>query len=176
METLKGERLLLRALEPEDLEFIYQIENDENIWEVSQTQTPYSKFVIKQYLENSFKDIYEVKQLRLVVGTLEGEDVGLIDLFDFDPRNNKVGVGVLILNKERGKKYASEAMELLLSYAFKNLRIHQMYANVLEDNLASVKLFEKAGFVKTCVKQDWVLEDGVYKNELLFQLLKSSKT
>ncbi|MFD0962845.1 GNAT family N-acetyltransferase [Pseudofulvibacter geojedonensis] len=173
MVTLKGERLQLRALEPEDLEFILQIENDENIWEVSQTQEPYSRFVIKEYLENSFKDIYEVKQLRLVVATLEGEDIGLIDLFDFDPRNNKVGVGVLILDKERGKNYASEAMNLLLSFAFKNLRVHQIYANVLEDNEASIRLFEKVGFKRTCTKKDWVLEDGVYKNELLFQLIKS---
>lgn len=174
MVTLKGDRLQLRALEPEDLELIHQVENDEEIWEVSQTQTPYSKFVIKQYLENSFKDIYEVKQLRLVVSTLEREDVGLIDLFDFDPRNNKVGVGVLILNSERGKQYASEAMTMLIEYAFKNLNIHQIYANVLEDNVASIKLFEKSGFVLTCNKKDWVFENGVYKNELLFQLIKPS--
>lgn len=44
MITLKGESVYLRALEPEDLEFIYTIENDQNIWEVSNTQTPYSRF------------------------------------------------------------------------------------------------------------------------------------
>ena len=51
MVTLQGLNIYLRALEPEDLEFIYRIENDENIWEVSNTQTPYSKFLIRQYLE-----------------------------------------------------------------------------------------------------------------------------
>ena len=98
---------------------------------------------MKQYLDNAHQDIYEAKQLRLVISSYSNEVLGLIDLFDFDPRNNKVGVGVLILDKERGKNYASEAMELLLSYTFKNLRVHQVYANVLEDNEASVKLFEK---------------------------------
>ena len=50
MHTLKGTNLFLRALEPEDLELIYQIENDQDNWEVSQTQTPFSKYVIRQYL------------------------------------------------------------------------------------------------------------------------------
>ena len=65
MLTLKGETIFLRALEPEDLDFIYEVENDESIWEVSSTQTPYSRFLIKQYLENANQDIFEAKQLRL---------------------------------------------------------------------------------------------------------------
>lgn len=172
MLTLRGERLYLRALEPEDLELIHAVENDESIWEVSQTQTPYSKFVIKQYLENSYKDIYEVKQLRLVVSNYDNETVGLIDLFDFDPKNKKIGVGVLILEEYRGNKYATDAMELLITYVFKNLQVHQIYANVLADNDASIHLFEKCGFKCHSTKKDWILEEGGYKDELIFQLIK----
>ena len=51
MITLKGKHIYLRALEPEDLEFIHTIENDESLWELSNTITPYSKFLIKQYME-----------------------------------------------------------------------------------------------------------------------------
>lgn len=172
MVTLRGERIYLRALEPEDLELIYAIENDESVWEVSQTQTPYSKFLIKQYLENCHKDIYEVKQLRLVIDTIAGGSLGFVDLFDFDPKNNKVGMGVLILDHARGQKYGEEALRLLVDYAFVNLNVHQLYANVLEDNLPSIKLFEKLGFQATNIKKDWVFENGQYKNEYLFQLIK----
>ena len=126
MVTLKGERIYLRALEPEDLELIYAIENDESVWEVSQTQTPYSKFLIKQYLENCHKDIYEVKQLRMVIVSREDGAVGFVDLFDFDPKNKKVGLGVLVLNEARGKKYGSEALDLLINYTFRNLNVHQI--------------------------------------------------
>ena len=156
MVTLKGDRIYIRALEPEDLELIYTIENDENIWEVSQTQTPYSRYLIKQYLENSHKDIYEVKQLRLVVTSYDGKDVGLIDLFDFDPKNKKIGLGILILDEERGKHLGTEALALVLDFTFKNLNVHQIYANVLDDNRASIKLFEKFGFVATGIKKDWI--------------------
>jgi diamine N-acetyltransferase len=153
MLTLKGDRINLRALEPEDLDLIYAIENDESVWEVSQTQTPYSRFLIKQYLENCHKDIYEVKQLRLVIVAKNGTAVGFVDLFDFDPKNDKVGLGVLLLEHARGKKYGREALELLINYVFKNLYVHQIYANVLEDNHVSIKLFESLGFFKVCRKE-----------------------
>ena len=93
MKTLRGNDIYIRALEPNDLEFIYAIENDQSIWEVSNTNTPYSRFLVKQYLENAHQDIYEAKQLRLAI--CQDQDfpaVGLVDLFDFDPKNNRAGV------------------------------------------------------------------------------------
>ncbi|MGB1308418.1 MAG: GNAT family N-acetyltransferase, partial [Oceanihabitans sp.] len=84
MITLKGEHIFLRALEPEDLAFIHTIENDESLWEISNTQTPYSKYLIKQYLDHAHKDIYEVKQLRLVISNYSNVALGMIDIFDFD--------------------------------------------------------------------------------------------
>jgi len=173
MLTLKGEKIYLRALEPEDLEFIYNIENNEAIWEVSATQTPYSRFLIKQYLENAHQDIYEAKQLRLVITTYENDVVGLIDLFDFDPKNKKVGVGILIADKkQRSKGYGSEALHLVCHYAFTHLDVHQLYANIAEDNLISVQLFEKQEFKTVGVKKDWNLVHGEFKNELLLQRIK----
>ena len=80
MITLKGNTIYLRALEPEDLEFVYAIENNESVWEVSNTQTPYSRFLIKQYLENAHQDIYEAKQLRLAICLNDSQKaIGLID-------------------------------------------------------------------------------------------------
>ena len=46
-DNIKRKTYLFRALEPEDLEFIHDIENDETIWELSNTITPYSKYLIK---------------------------------------------------------------------------------------------------------------------------------
>lgn len=170
MLTLTGEKLYLRALEPEDLDFIYQIENDESIWEISATQTPYSRFLIKQYLENAHQDIYEAKQLRLVMVNLKKENIGLIDLFDFDPKNKRVGVGLLIAKGEhRHKGYGKEALQLVCEYAFKHLHMHQVYANIGEDNEASIKLFESLDFMQIGVKRDWTFVSGKFKNEILYQ-------
>ncbi|WP_299220711.1 GNAT family N-acetyltransferase [uncultured Aquimarina sp.] len=172
MLTLKGEHIYLRALEPEDLDFVYLIENDERIWEMSTTQTPYSRFLIKQYLENAHQDIYEAKQLRLVICSYDEATLGLIDLFDFNPTHNRAGVGILIAEQvHRGKGYGKEALTLIKNYGKTHLRLHQLYANIAEDNLASIKLFEKEGFKKIGTKNEWNLVDGVYKDELLYQLI-----
>ena len=104
MITLKGKQIYLRALEPEDLEFIHLIENDETIWEISNTITPYSKYVIRQYLENVHKDIFEVKQLRLAIVNSKHITLGLIDLYDFDFKNKRAGVGIIVKDIDQRQK------------------------------------------------------------------------
>jgi len=175
MKTLQGKKIHLRALESTDLDFLYQIENDETVWEVSNTSTPYSRFILNQYLENSHKDVYEVKQLRLVICKLEdNKAIGCIDLFDFEPKHRRVGVGVLISSdKEKQKGYASEALELVCNYAFTHLNVHQVYANIPEGNIASIQLFEKRSFIKSGSKIDWIYSQGSFKNELQYQLLNN---
>lgn len=173
MITLQGKNIYLRALEPEDLEFVFDIENDQAIWEFSNTQTPYSRFLIRQYLENAHQDIYEAKQLRLAI--CKNEDfkaVGLIDLFEFDPRNNRAGIGILI--KEAGNRnqgIGSQALEILIDYSFRQLNLKQLFANINPQNEASISLFTNFGFEKIGIKKQWNLVNGVYNDEALFQLI-----
>ena len=175
MITLKGENIYIRALEPNDLEFVYAMENDQSIWEVSNTQTPYSRFLVKQYLENANQDIYEAKQLRLAI--CQDQDfpaIGLIDLFDFDPKNNRAGVGIVIQgNDNRNQKIGSEALQLLIHYAFHHLNLHQLYANIGTENVASNALFTKFDFEIIGIKKDWILVNGNYKDEAIFQLINT---
>ena len=174
METLKGNIINLRALEPEDLAFLYNIENNESFWEVSHTQTPFSKYILKQYLENAHLDIYESKQLRLVIEEKETkQSIGMIDLFDFNPQHKRAGIGILIEPKFQNKGFASEALQLLIKYCFSFLQLHQLYANITSDNKNSIQLFTKYNFVEVGVKKDWIYSQGKYKDEILYQLLKS---
>jgi len=174
MITLSGNTIYLRALEPEDLDFIYTIENNESVWEVSNTQTPYSRFLIRQYLENAHQDIYEAKQLRLAICQQEtGETIGLTDIFDFDPKNNRAGVGLVIGSQaHRNKGIGSEALALVIQYSFQQLQLHQLYANIGSDNEISLQLFTKFGFQKIGIKKDWNRVNNIYKDELLFQLIQ----
>lgn len=174
METLKGEHIFLRALEPEDLNYIHAIENDEHLWELSNTQTPYSRYVLKQYLENSHRDIYEVKQLRLVISNYQHQAIGLIDLFDFDFKNSHAGVGILIQETQnRQQGYGREALQLLINYSFNQLNLHQLYCNITEGNQASLNLFLNQGFEIVGVKKDWLFTNNIYKNEYLLQLINN---
>ena len=174
MTTLQGKNIYLRALEPEDLEFVYAIENDETIWEVSNTITPYSKFLIRQYLENAHQDIYEAKQLRLAIcKSNTSEAVGLIDLFDFDVKNKRAGVGIIIQNEiDRNNGLGKEALGLVINYAFQQLQLHQLYANIGTENKASVSLFTTFGFERIGVKKDWNFANNAFQDEAVFQLIK----
>ncbi|EAQ41042.1 GNAT family N-acetyltransferase [Polaribacter sp. MED152] len=172
MATLKGKTVYLRALEPEDLKFLFQIENNESFWEVSHTQTPFSKYVLKQYLENAHLDIFEAKQLRLmIVDANSHEKIGLIDLFDFNPQHKRAGVGILITPNYQKNGFATEALSILINYSFTHLNLHQLYANITIDNLKSIKLFESKNFKVVGVKQDWILSQGKFKDEILYQLI-----
>jgi diamine N-acetyltransferase len=170
MLNLKGEHIYLRALESKDLDFLYELENDTSIWEISGTTTPYSKNVLQLYLDNAYRDIYDVKQLRLCICDLEDSVLGLIDLFDFDPKNHRAGLGIVIKDSNnRNKGVGAEAIALLSNYAFSSLNLRQLFANVSDDNDVSIHVFEKLGFERVGLKKDWIFSDGVYKNEILFQ-------
>ena len=175
MNYLKGTSVYLRALEPSDLDYLYRLENDSSVWEVSNTLTPYSKFVLKNYLENAHRDIYDVKQLRLTI-CLSNNDrpLGFVDLFDFEPKHKRVGVGIIILEpQDRSKGYAKESLQLIMSYAFDVLGVHQIFANITEDNQPSIGLFTNLGFNVSGVKQEWIVSGGGYKNELFVQKIRS---
>ncbi len=175
MKTLQGAKIYVRALEPTDLDFLYEIENDESLWEVSNTSVPFSKYILTQYLENSHRDIFDVKQLRLVICKKDSDvPVGCIDLFDFEPKHHRVGVGVVIFSEEEKQKgFALQSIELVTRYVFQHLNIRTVFANITEDNTASIQLFEKAGFIKVGVKKDWLFINRIFKNELRYQLINN---
>lgn len=168
---LKGKNIQLRALEPTDLETLYQWENDTNIWEVSKTIAPFSKHVLTQYLANAHQDIFTAKQLRLIIEK-ERKSIGTIDLFDFVPAHQRAGVGIWIADEdERQKGYAKEALQLLIDYSFKQLQLKQIYCNISSNNKASINLFSGLDFLLVGVKKDWNKTQDGWEDELLFQRL-----
>ncbi|MBN8697135.1 MAG: GNAT family N-acetyltransferase [Bacteroidetes bacterium] len=171
---LQGQHIYLRAIEPQDIDVLYAWENDVENWTVSNTQTPFSRFVLEQYIASAHEDIYSAKQLRLIICDASHKSVGSIDLFDFDPNHQRAGVGVLIADKsDRKKGYASEALKLLIDYCFTTLNLHQLYCNITVDNESSIILFQKHGFMITGIKKQWIREGAHFKDELILQLIRS---
>lgn len=172
---MKYDKIKLRALEPEDLELLYEWENNVSFWTISSTITPFSKFTLKRYLEHSHKNIYETGQFRLMIDLIpEKATIGTIDIFDFDSFHKRAGLGILIANEEyRRKGYASMALKCLVDYCFKTLQLHQLYCNILSNNCESMDLFKKQGFVETGIKKDWIKTSDGYLDEFLLQLVKN---
>ena len=130
--------------------------------------------MIKQYIEPAHKDVFEAKQLRLVISNYENVALGMIDIFDFDFLNKRAGIGILIKDeKDRGKGVGAEALHLLVKYSFTHLQLHQLYCNIFEENKASLKLFKKQGFKIIGLKNDWIFTNNKFENEYLLQLINT---
>ena len=67
MNMLQTENIRLRALEPEDIDILYKWENDTRIWKISNTLAPFSKYILRRFIEDQKYDIYETKQLRMII-------------------------------------------------------------------------------------------------------------
>ena len=159
----------LRALEPEDLEFLYTIENDRDLWDVGNTNVPYSKFSLNNYLVTCESDIYADKQMRLVMEDAYGEAVGLLDIFNFDPRHLRAEIGIAVTRKVRNHGYGSEALRVACDYAKTILHLHQLYAIVDVENIASMKSFQEAGFKEGAALKDWIYDGMIFHDAVMMQ-------
>lgn len=172
MTFLSKDNIRLRALEPEDLDWLFAIENNELLWEISSTIQPFSKVLLARYIENANQDFYSAKQLRLVILYKE-KPVGLLDLFEYEPQDHRAGLGILILPEFESKGIATTAIEIGVNYGFSILQLHQIYVNITADNTRSIALFKKLNFQLVGTKKEWIYTQGTYKDELLFQRINN---
>jgi len=170
---LTDSKIKLRAPELKDIEMLYKWENDTAIWYLSQTDIPFSHFDLEQFILNSNHDIYAEKQYRFMIENIQDNAVvGCVDLFDFDAKNNKVGLGILIDEKYREQGFASSALDIIIQYSFEQLNVHQLFCNILSSNTSSLNLFKRKHFSVIGVKEDWVYLDNQYQDEIMLQLIK----
>lgn len=173
---LMNDRLYLRAVEPEDLEIMYEIENDPGMWDISSFTVPYSRYVLKQYIEGSLSDMFADKQLRLMIIRREdNRTVGTIDVTDFVPLHSRGAVGIAVHNDYRREGYAADGLKLLCDYVFDFLFIRQLYAHVAVDNEASMRLFTSCGFTQCGLLKDWLRTKDGYRDAALMQRMNPEK-
>jgi len=172
MKALENSVIRLRSLEPDDIDFLYQTENKIDLWEISNTTKPYSKYTLQKYIENSHLDIYTAKQVRFIIEDVKKHKItGLTELFDYDPIHMRAGIGIYIINKEQRKKYAENAVNILIDYCKTILRLNQIYCDIVSDNIASIRLFEKVGFKLSGTKRQWLNTANGFKDVLFYQLI-----
>ena len=162
-------RVTLRAMEPEDLDLLYRIENDQELWSLGATNVPYSRYTLHDYVANSTGDIYADKQVRLIIENEEHKTVGLADLTNFDPRHLRAEVGLLIEKPMRGQGYAYAAMTLLHRYAHSTLHLHQVYAVIGTANTATLRLFQRLGYEESAHLRHWIFDGDHYHDAVVLQ-------
>ncbi len=165
--------MILRAVEPEDIDILYEWENNMELWVVSETLKPFSRHQLKQYIKGVNLDIYQSKELKLMIETEEENPqvIGVIDLFDFEPYHSRAGVGILIKKEFEGKGYASAALKLFVEYCFNTLAIHQLFCSIATNNSRSIHLFESNGFIQTGLRKKWRRVGRDFVDEGFYQLI-----
>ena len=167
---LIGKHVTLRAMEPEDLEVLYTLENDTSLWDISSVNVPYSRYLLKQFIAKGTHDIYTDGQLRLMVESIDdGTVVGMVDLVDFNPRHLRAEVGIVLARDYRNMGFGTEILVLMEQYVKEFLHLHQLYAYVSSKNEPSIKLFSKAGYKQTCTLKNWLMIGNEFVDTKIFQ-------
>lgn len=171
-QLLQRDGYMLRAPEPEDLEVMFCFENTSDLWEISNTTGPYSRFHLKQYIEETQNDLFVDRQLRLMVEK-EGCVIGIVDICNFDPLHSRAEVGIVIDKDYREKGIGSIALSLLEEHCFRYLGIHQLFAYIDFTNTPCRKLFKACGYQECGLLKDWMHASDGYRNVLLVQKINS---
>ena len=160
---LSSPRINLRKIEPQDLPFLYLVENDDKGWGSSSVHNPLSQSDLRTYIESTTGDIFKDSQLRLIIESTSEDKTtyGVIDLFDLDLINRNIAVGIYICPDYRQQGIAKDALELLSSYALSFLGLRMIYASVASKNHPSRNLFAAAGFKQAAVIPNFLRDDDL---------------
>jgi len=164
--------ILLRKIEPFDLPFLYQWENDAASWADGANHNPLSQQDLRDYIASTTGDIYRDGQLRLIIEQITNDQspiindqspitnttAGCLDLFDFDPRNRRAAIGMYIAPEARGNGVGRQALEQLEQYAFGHLNLRVLYAVIATSNAPCSALFRSAGYTPSSPLSAWTLE------------------
>ena len=162
--------IILRAPEPEDLEIMLAVENDPLLWKHSSEKTgPYTRYQMKQYIAENTNDIFTDRQLRMMIELQDGRIAGMVDVFDFDARNNKAEIGIVVLPEFRGRGIAKAAISGMEAHCFGFIGINQLYSYVRNDNVAARSVFDSCGFTEVAVLKSWIRRGNKYYDVCLYQ-------
>ena len=171
-KVISNDIVTLRSLEPTDLEALYKWENDCWLWTVSNIMTPSPKSYLWQYLQNYDSDIYNTRQLRLMITLTEtGELAGTVDLTNFDPFNNRAELGIMVDKAHEGKGIGDEALKLTIGYVRDYLGLFQLYALVPVSNTACATLLKKHNFTTAGLLKKWINHGAEVHDVELMQLV-----
>lgn len=162
--------ITLRLLRQSDLSLLLRMENDPQHWHLSSVTRPFTEEELRQYIDNASVSLQEAGQQRFAIA--QGDRVlGFIDLYEYDVVHRRAGVGIILDKQHRGKGYGSKALILLIEIAHRQYRLHQLFATIPVDNVLSLALFQRAGFVQSGRKKEWIYREQQWVDAVDFQYL-----
>lgn len=174
--NIYGKEIVLRAITLNDAPLLLEIINDpETERMLGGSSFPVSLEGQNKWIHDQMgrKDI-----LRCIVAAKDDEEnaLGTVILSDIDYQNGIAQVHIKLgKGKVRGKGYGTDAINTIVKYAFDEMRLNCIYADVLEYNIPSQKLFEKCGFKRDGILRARVYKTGRYVDTISFSRLKGDE-
>lgn len=169
--NLIGEKVILRAMELEDMEFLRTIINDPDTEKnVVGWSFAVSKYEQQKWYENQ---IQNKTNIRFIIEA-EGKTIGVVSLTNIDWKDRKACTGIKLFGEDiKRKGYGTDAINTVMKYAFEELQLNKLYGSILEYNIASIKLHEKCGWKRAGILRQSVFKNNEYHDEILVEILKN---
>lgn len=162
----------LRALEPDDLDFLSRWENDPAQWDYSDMVAPLSRVQLSNYIATYDSDPFRAGQLRLMVEDTEKQKpMGIVDLYKINAVHARAMVGIFIDPAYRRCGVGTACLLRLASYARQRLGLQQLTAMIAVNNNPSAALFRKCGYTHSGTLCKWRRLPSGFVDVDIYQLL-----
>jgi UDP-4-amino-4,6-dideoxy-N-acetyl-beta-L-altrosamine N-acetyltransferase len=156
-----GDKIYLRPIEVEDIDSFILWLNDEDVRQYLYRTSPLNKIREKEFVENLYKEDKDI-----VLGIVIKEEdklIGNIGMHRISIPHRQAGLGIFIGNKDQWSKgYGTEALNLMLDYAFNQINLHRVYLSVMSFNARAIRAYEKVGFKREGIFREHVFRNGKY--------------
>lgn len=140
---------------------------------------------VGQYIGSDFRDGTTLKKQRewyqknlgnknrkTFVILADGKPVGNVALLKINKINRNAGIFIAIGDKKYwGCGIAKQALQFIINYGFKKLKLHKIWLHVYELNQKAIGLYKKFGFVEEGHYSDMILIDGKFSDEIFMSLI-----
>lgn len=157
---LDGEVVELRTIEEADLAFVQTARSETAVWRTLGWPWPGNREQLDAFFEETISDDETVHLLIAV----DGDPVGAVSFHDIDERSRRAELGYWVALAHQGNGYATDAVETLVRYGFRDLGLHRVEAKVFDGNDPSRRVLEKLGFTHEGVHREATFVDGAFRD------------
>lgn len=168
--SILGKRIVLRAIEAEDLPLLHEWSNDPEVAHgLGDVNFPSSFRQQEQWFERMQSDKHTI---RLAIQVKDGPLIGYTGFWSIHWRDRRAEHGIVIGDRTiSGKGYGKEAIFACARYAFEEMGLYRLDATILETNQASVKAYQACGFQIEGLLRQHALREGKRVNRIILGLL-----
>ncbi|MER3498728.1 MAG: N-acetyltransferase [Chitinophagaceae bacterium] len=170
--VLETERLILRQIRPADADDIFYFRSDPDMLRYLDREPAKSVDEALQWIQMVTDLCKKGDGINWAI-CLKGSDklIGMVTLWNIRKEHYRAEAGYTLHASHQGKGIMQEAFQKVIDYGFRKINLHSIDANVNPANEASIKVLEKAGFVREAYFRENYYHNGKFSDSAIYSLL-----